>query len=103
MFSEENKAIIRRYLQDALAQIRSGNPHATDEFLTSDAAFHDPGQPPSIGREAQRQRSDMLLSAFPDVQFTIEDMVAEGDKVAATSRRSFCIRLEPSGPTRPPT
>jgi hypothetical protein len=49
MFSEENKAIIRRYLQDALAQIRSGNPHATDEFLTSDAAFHGPG-PTAIDR-----------------------------------------------------
>jgi steroid delta-isomerase-like uncharacterized protein len=78
---EDNKAIIRRYLQDALEQVRTGNRATTDEFLTSDA--HDPGKPASIGREAQRERSATLLSAFPDVRFTIEDMVAEGDKVAA--------------------
>jgi steroid delta-isomerase-like uncharacterized protein len=50
--------------------------------VAESAKRHDPGQLPSIGPEAQKQRSAMLLSAFPDVQFTIEDMVAEGDNVA---------------------
>jgi steroid delta-isomerase-like uncharacterized protein len=82
MSTQENKAIVHRYLEDALAQIRDGKLDATDEFLTGDAAFHDPGQPASVGREAQRQRSAMLLGAFPDVRFAIEDLVAEADKVA---------------------
>ncbi len=83
MATEENKAIVRSYLVDALAEIRRGNLAATDEFLTGDAAFYDPGQPPSVGTEAQRERSAMLLGAFPDAEFATEDMIAEGDKVAA--------------------
>ncbi len=83
----ENKALVRRYLEDALAEARSGNLAATDESLTSDAAFYDPGRPPSVGTETQRQRSVMLLGAFPDARFGIEDIVAEGDKAAV--RRVF--------------
>ena len=83
MSPEDNKLIVRRYLQDALEAVRQGQLDATDEFLTSDAAFYDPGRPPSIGREAQKQRSLGLLSGFPDVRFTIEDLIAEGDKVVA--------------------
>jgi hypothetical protein len=55
--AEEHKAIVRRYVEDALAEVRSGNLAATDDFLTSDATFYDPGQPPSVGTEAQKQRS----------------------------------------------
>lgn len=83
MSPEENKLIVRRYLQDALEAVRNGQLAATDELLTSDATFYDPGRPPSIGREAQKQRSLGLLSGFPDVRFAIEDLIAEDDKVAA--------------------
>ena len=55
--AEEHKVIVRRYLEDALAEVRSGNLAATDEILTSDATFYDPGQTPSVGTEAQKQRS----------------------------------------------
>ena len=83
MSPEENKLIVRRYLQDALEAVRNGQLAATDQFLTSDAIFYDPGRPPSMGREAQKQRSLGLLSGFPDVRFAIEDLIAEADKVAA--------------------
>lgn len=66
--AEENKATVRRYVEDALAEVRSGNLAATDDFLTSDAAFHDPGQAPSVGTEAHKQRSAMLLGAFPNAR-----------------------------------
>lgn len=55
--AEENKATVRRYVEDAVAEVRSGNLAATDEILTSEATFYDPGQPPSVGTEAQKQRS----------------------------------------------
>ena len=55
--AEVNKVTIRRYVEDALAEVPSGHLTATDDFLTSDAAFHDPGQAPSVGTEAQKQRS----------------------------------------------
>ena len=83
MSTEQNKIIIRRYLEDALEAVRGGNLAATDEYLAEGATFYDPGRPPSIGREAQKQRSAALLNSFPDVRFVIEDMIAEGDRVAA--------------------
>lgn len=83
MSAEDNKTVVRRYFQDALQAVRRGELSATDEFLASDAVFYDPGRPPSIGREAQKQRSLALLSGFPDVRFEIEDLIAEGDKVVA--------------------
>ncbi len=49
MSAEVNKALVRRYLEDALAEVRGGNLDATNEFLTGDATFYDLGQPPSVG------------------------------------------------------
>ncbi len=65
--AEENKATVRRYVEDAVAEVRSGNLAATDEILTSDATFYDPGQPPSVGTEAQKQRS--ACSSAPSQTF----------------------------------
>jgi len=89
MSTESNKALVRRYLEEALEAVKGGNMSATDEFLTEGAAFYDPGRPPSVGWEAQKQRSAAVLSAFPDVRFVIEDMVAEGDKVAVQCCNSW--------------
>jgi steroid delta-isomerase-like uncharacterized protein len=90
-----NKALIRRYLETALAAVRGGDLSATDDYLAEDAVFYDPGRPPSTGREAQRVRSAALVQAFPDVAFEVLDLVAEEDKVATrwvmrgTHRGSF--------------
>ena len=77
MSTEENKAIVRRYLQEG-----PRNPDIAAESLASDAVYYDSGAPPSVGLEGQKQRTNALLGAFPNVSFTIEDMVAEADKVA---------------------
>jgi steroid delta-isomerase-like uncharacterized protein len=99
--STDNKAFIRRYLETALRQVRDGDPSATDAYLTEGATYYDPGRPPSVGREAQKQRSAALLGAFPDVEFVIEDLVAEDDKVAAR----WLMRATHGGPFAgvPPT
>jgi predicted ester cyclase len=52
-----------------------------DEVCTADFVYHDPSGPVQ-GREAFKQFIGMYLSAFPDFHITIEDMVAEGDRVA---------------------
>jgi steroid delta-isomerase-like uncharacterized protein len=90
MSTEANKAVVRRYLQEGPT-----NEAIALASLTEDATFYDPGAPPSIGAEGQRRRSAMLFSAFPDPQFTIEDLIAEADQVVArwtflgTHRGSF--------------
>ncbi|HBY94176.1 MAG: ester cyclase [Ardenticatenaceae bacterium] len=78
MSSEANKAVIQRYLQEGPT-----NEAIALASLTEDATFYDPGAPPSIGPEGQRRRSAILFSAFPDSQFTVEDLIAEADEVVA--------------------
>jgi len=76
--SDENKAIARRVQEEAFNQ---GNLAVIDELVSADYVDHDlpPGFPP--GREGFKQMVAMYRAAFPDVQMTIDDVVAEGDKV----------------------
>jgi predicted ester cyclase len=57
------------------------NTAAIDEFIAPNAVDHlvPPGMPGGI--EGTRQVIGMYPTAFPDLHFTVEDMIAEGDKV----------------------
>ena len=72
--SEENKALARRSWESV------GAPDTLDEVYTSDVVWHMPDQEVR-GIEEAKQFVDMFKSAFPDMQATVEDVVAEGDKV----------------------
>ncbi len=81
MSSEQNKAVISRFTEEIL---NKGNLSALDDLVAPDYVNYAAGQP--MGREAFQ--SDMVRSmraAFPDWQITIDDMVAEGDKVMVRS------------------
>ena len=75
--SEENKAIVRRWVE----AFNDGNVDAVDELVTDSYVRHDPNSPEVRGPEQEKQLIAMYRSAFPDLYFTIEDMIAEGDKV----------------------
>jgi steroid delta-isomerase-like uncharacterized protein len=77
MSSEENKALVRRFFEET----SRGNLDVLDELMSESYVDHNlpPGLPP--GREGQRQLIRSYLRAFPDLRFTIEDLIAEGDKV----------------------
>jgi steroid delta-isomerase-like uncharacterized protein len=79
MSTEENKELVRRY-QEAY---NTNNMDVLDEILAPDLISHSlmPGLPP--GRESLRQLQQLTLAAFPDFHTTIEDLIAEGDKVVA--------------------
>jgi len=67
MTAEENKAVVSRYFKE----FHDGREHAIlEEIMTPDLL------------EGTRQVTQMLLTAFPDYQITIEEQIAEGDKVA---------------------
>jgi steroid delta-isomerase-like uncharacterized protein len=76
MPTEENKAIVRRYLTEGPT-----NEALALASLTDDAVYYDPGAPPSVGHEGQKRRTAALLTAFPDPKFDLDDVIAEGDKV----------------------
>jgi steroid delta-isomerase-like uncharacterized protein len=77
--SETNKAISRRAIEECFNQ---GNLAAVDEVFSAD--FVDNAAPPGLpaGPEGFKQLVTMYRTAFPDVQINIEDIVAEGDRVA---------------------
>jgi predicted ester cyclase len=79
MSSEQNKAIVRRAYEDGM---NLKNMAIIDELFAPDYQAHFPGLPPIRGVEAVKELIGSFLTAFPDIVFTIEDHVAEGDKVA---------------------
>jgi steroid delta-isomerase-like uncharacterized protein len=79
MSTEENKALVRREYEQGVNQGDSG---ARTDVLASNYVGHFPGVPPIQGLEAFKQFTSVFFTAFPDLHTTIEDLIAEGDKVA---------------------
>ena len=77
--SEEDKAIVRRHYEEAM---NDRNLSIMDETYAVDIVHHDPSNPADIeGVEDLKQRFAQIISGFPDLHYTIDDMTAEGDKV----------------------
>jgi steroid delta-isomerase-like uncharacterized protein len=82
--SEENKALVRRQEEELFSR---GNLDAADEIYAPDYVGHDPSNPEDIrGLEAAKQAAADYRQAFPDLHVTVEDLIAEGDRVAARLR-----------------
>jgi steroid delta-isomerase-like uncharacterized protein len=78
MSAEQNKAIVRRWVEGGW---NGGDLDLVDELYAQDYTLNDPAMPVH-GREGFKQYVTMYRSVFPDLRFTLEDLVAEGDKVA---------------------
>ena len=76
--SEANKAVVRRYIEEIGNQ---GNLAAVDELFSSDSIGHAPNHPEIRGREDRNQYFASLRKAFPDLHYTVGELIAEGDKV----------------------
>jgi steroid delta-isomerase-like uncharacterized protein len=75
--SERNKAHIRRVIEEVYNR---GDLDVVDEVAASDLVIHASSQD-IRGREGAKQYVAALRAGFPDLHFTIEDQVAEGDMV----------------------
>jgi predicted ester cyclase len=82
--AEENKAVVRREIEELLNYM--GNLDAAEEIIAPDYVSHEPTSGETRGREVAKQFAATYREAFPDLQTTIEDMVAEGDKVVVRFR-----------------
>ena len=79
MSEEENKALVRRAFEEGW---NAGNLDVFDETDAPEYVLHDPSVPEDVrGVEAVKQFASMYLRAFPDLNFTLEEQLAEGDKV----------------------
>lgn len=81
--SEQNKAIVRRIVEDYW---NKRNPALAGELFAANCSLHTPDGD-SKGVEGMAQIYDAYATAFPDFRITVEDTVAEGDRVAV--RYSF--------------
>jgi predicted ester cyclase len=66
MSAEENRAVVCRYFEE----FHNGREHSILEEIVAPDLL-----------EPTRRATDMMLTAFPDYRLTIEDQIAEGDRV----------------------
>ena len=78
--SEENKAIMNRLMEEVL---NKKNLAAADEIVAKDFVELDPLPGQEQGREGLKQILSMFFAAFPDLRSTVEEQIAEGDKVVS--------------------
>ena len=97
MSAEENKAIARRTWEI----VNQRNPDLIEEFYPPDFVWHEPAQDIQ-GYEQAKQFTSTFFAAFPDLNISVEDMIAEGNKVVSR----YTIRGTHQGETEefgPPT
>lgn len=79
MSIEENKAIVRQFFKEGPSK---GNLAAADDLLSPNFALHTP-LPSAPGIQGIKDIIAACRAAFEHLNVTVEDMVAEGDRVAA--------------------
>lgn len=80
MTSETNKRIMHRFTEF----INSASEKLAAEVISPDAIFHVPERThPVRGPAGYLTIIGMMRAGFPDIHWTLEEMIAEGDKVAA--------------------
>jgi predicted ester cyclase len=99
MKTEENKAIVRRFFK----AFETNDQAAFGEVVAPDLVAYSHGSPDPQNRETHLHQIQQWHAAFADTRFTIEEQIAEGDKVvtrvtmrAVHSRGDF-LGLPPTG------
>jgi predicted ester cyclase len=78
MMDDARKHLIRRFYDEAWSR---GDFGVTDQLFAGDYIAPLPGSPP--GPEGERRHVAMIRAVLPDLQVTINDVVAEGETVVA--------------------
>ncbi len=102
MSTDDNKAVVRRFVEDVFV---GGRPEAVDELLADDFVSHAwPSSGEGNGKADLKAAMDRVAQGLADARFTIEDMIAEDDRVAvrltASARQTGpFMGIPPSGKT----
>ena len=95
---ENAKLIVKRLFEEAWA----GNFDVIDEFIAPDYVGHDPSEPePTRGPEGLKTFIDRYRAAFEGARLTVDDQIAEGDKVSTrwTGRGTHTGEIAGMAPT----
>ena len=80
MSNAHNNEFMRRFVEF----INSASESLANELVSPDAVFHVPGRPePLAGPAGYLMIVGMMRGGFPDIQWTLEETISEGDKIAA--------------------
>jgi steroid delta-isomerase-like uncharacterized protein len=77
---QANKGVVRRFLEEFLS---CGDPSVADQVLAPDFVDHNPSNADLPGRENVKRSVRDWCAAFPDTRTAVDDLIAEGDRVAA--------------------
>ena len=77
--TEENKALVRRFYEE----LNKGNMDIIDELFATNPTYHGPIPSGESGSARTKRGLSEWRSAFPGIEFVIEDQIAEGDKVVS--------------------
>ncbi|HET7715178.1 MAG TPA: ester cyclase [Bauldia sp.] len=75
---EENKAASRRWYDEVLNQ---GRMEALDEIVWAEEVHHSALFPDTVGIDAIRGSLSALRATFPDIKFSVDDILADGNMV----------------------
>ena len=81
MSAEENKTVVRRIMEEVFSKgdLSVVDELVDDEYVDATGGVHGPGG--KYGRDGFKQIITGLRAAFPDLQASVDDLIAEGDKV----------------------
>lgn len=99
--SEENKSLAHRFIDEVY---NKGNLDFIDEVVAPNWVEHDPSSPEGMSSslEGAKRFVEMYRNAFPDIQITVEDLIAEKNKVvtrwtARGTHQGELMGIPPSG------
>jgi steroid delta-isomerase-like uncharacterized protein len=76
---DQNKELTRRFYEECWNQ---GKTERVDQYVAKDCRYRDPVFPSlAPGVESLKRHITMCRSAFPDLRFSLDDMIAERDEV----------------------
>jgi steroid delta-isomerase-like uncharacterized protein len=99
MSIEENKKVMQRIYDEFL---NAGNLDAADALMAADIIEHEESHRAAPGLAGTKHIIATFRSAFPDLHFRVEDMIAEGDQVVTRvtmrgTHRSEFMGIPPTG------
>lgn len=100
MSAQEHRALVSQYAEEVWTR---GNVESTEKYIARDYVRHDPGIPFQVrGPEAVKQLVSAYRAAFPDMHFTADDTIAEGDRVVVRwevrgTQRGELMGIAPTG------
>jgi steroid delta-isomerase-like uncharacterized protein len=97
--TEANKNLIRFQFEE---MSNKKNLDVIEQIYTADCMFRAPTLPEARGCEGRRQLAMGIFAAFPDICYTVQDLIAEGDKVvarwsAAGTHKGEWMGIKPEG------